>query len=62
MRFRHPEMVGWCPADDKAQSVHLGIQELRQVKERGFWKVMWPKMRLMAIMFDLWVLLPMWIF
>ncbi|WP_143001899.1 hypothetical protein [Nitrosomonas mobilis] len=38
------------------------IQELRQVKEQGFWKVMWPKMLLMAIMFGLWVLLIVWIF
>lgn len=38
------------------------IQEQRQIKEQGFWKVMWPKILLMAVMFGLWALLIMWIF
>ncbi len=35
------------------------IQEQRQIKEQGFWKVMWPRALLMAVMFGLWVLLLM---
>lgn len=38
------------------------IHAQRQIKEQGFWRVMWPKMLLMAVMFGLWVLLLMWIF
>ncbi|KAA3630272.1 MAG: hypothetical protein DWQ09_01475 [Proteobacteria bacterium] len=38
------------------------VQEQRQIKEQGFWKVMWPKVLLMAIMIGLWVLLLVWIF
>lgn len=38
------------------------IREQHQIKELGFWKIMWPKVLLMAVMFGLWVLLLMWIF
>jgi hypothetical protein len=38
------------------------IEEQRQIKEEGFWKVMWPKLVLMVVMFAMWVLLFAWIF
>jgi len=38
------------------------IEEQRLVKEKGFWKVMWPKVLLMAVMLGLWVWLLTWIF
>ena len=38
------------------------IEEHRQIKERGFWNVMWPKMLVMLVFIVLWILILSWIF
>ena len=38
------------------------IEAHRQIKERGFWNVMWPKMLVMLVFIVLWILILSWIF
>jgi hypothetical protein len=38
------------------------VAEQRQIKERGFWAVMWPKLLAFLLLFVLWILFLKWYF
>ena len=38
------------------------IEEQRQIKERGFWSVMWPKLVVMGLCIVAWIVLLDWIY
>jgi hypothetical protein len=49
----------WLVRLQEAQHQAL-VAEQRQIKERGFWAVMWPKLIVFLLLFVLWIVFLRW--
>jgi hypothetical protein len=49
----------WLVRLQEAQHQAL-VAEQRQIKERGFWAVMWPKLVVFLLLFVLWIVFLRW--
>ena len=49
----------WLVRLQEAQHQAL-VAEQRQIKERGFWAVMWPKLVVFLVLFALWIVFLRW--